>query len=808
MTNEPVKILLIEDNLGDAVLIEEYLADIGTVEYTLNVVNTLNAGLSALEHHPYDIILLDLTLPDSTGLATLDRVYETKHSVPIIILTGMEVEFGVDAVRKGAQDYLSKNELNSELLHRTLMFTLERYRLEKQNSLHATALGASADAIVITNTHGIIEWVNDAFTVQTGYSFEEAVGQRTSMLNSEHHSPNFYESLWQTILKGQVWIDEIYNRHKDGNIFIVETSITPVTNHNGTIEHFIAIQRDITERKRTQEQLDTLNRIISLATSTLDHRALLFILCRELATILNVDFASAALIDKSGTFATVITEYPEDASVPSVDWKIPVATNSTYQDMIHHKAPISFEDIRHDDRAAPVRSILEARGTVSLLVVPLLAQGRVVGSIGCDSYTPRLFTDDEIELAVNLIQAASHALENSLLHQELAHYNAQLEAMVQQRTAALERTNTQMQTILDNVRDPILLLNTESIIYLANPAFTQTFGYEIDDVIGQSLLRLIDQAYKADLSTAIRALCEGKYIDPIVVTVYDKVGKQLDIEMSLAFVPDEDGQIVCALHDVTHMKAMERIKDEFVAMVNHELRNPIGGIMLASETLLRYSEQLTDEQRKVKTERIQREAQTMKELADAILDLSQVEARQERSTDLVDLCAIVSRVVDEHQGRIQAKKQHLHLNINQPSIIVQGDELDFLRVWRNLVDNAIKYTPTEGTITIYLDTVLIDDEQSADVDELPTALAKAHIPGIKYALGQVHDTGFGMTEADLENLFTRFYRGWAKKSDISGTGLGLSLVREILRQYEGNITVESQKGVGSTFTFWVPCDVT
>ena len=126
---------------------------------------------------------------------------------------------------------------------------------EQQMRLHAEALEAAANAIVITDAKGVITWVNPAFETLTGYALDEAVGETMALLRSGAHGKAFYQDLWSTIRSGRVWRGELVNRHKDGTLYVEEQTITPVTGDDGTPHHFIAVKRDITDRKRREQEL-------------------------------------------------------------------------------------------------------------------------------------------------------------------------------------------------------------------------------------------------------------------------------------------------------------------------------------------------------------------------------------------------------------------------------------------------------------------------------------------------------------------------------------------------------------------------
>jgi len=131
----------------------------------------------------------------------------------------------------------------------------ERKRAEEEINLQFSILTAAANAICITDRAGKIEWVNPAFTKLTGYSADEAIGRTSRILKSGQHPPEFYAGLWQTILAGNVWHGEVVNKRKDGQLYTVEMTITPVRGADGQIAHFVDIKQDVTERKQAEGEI-------------------------------------------------------------------------------------------------------------------------------------------------------------------------------------------------------------------------------------------------------------------------------------------------------------------------------------------------------------------------------------------------------------------------------------------------------------------------------------------------------------------------------------------------------------------------
>lgn len=255
-----MRVLLVEDNPGDARLIREMLNEVSGTPFDVECVESLAQGLKRAGEAAFDMLLMDLNLPDSRGLDTLRRMNSQVKEAPIVVLTSLADEaVGLKAIQAGAQDYLIKGQVNGDMLARSMRYAIERKRAEVYLHLQSAALESAANAIVIADREGRIIWVNPAFTRSTGYTLEEAQGQNPRMLKSGKQDQAFYRNLWETILAGRVWHGEIVNRRKDGSLYTEEMTVTPVRNTGGEIAHFVAIKQDITERKRAEEEIRRLN---------------------------------------------------------------------------------------------------------------------------------------------------------------------------------------------------------------------------------------------------------------------------------------------------------------------------------------------------------------------------------------------------------------------------------------------------------------------------------------------------------------------------------------------------------------------
>jgi diguanylate cyclase (GGDEF)-like protein/PAS domain S-box-containing protein len=231
-------------------------------------------------------LLLDLSLPDSEGLATIYAAQQMVGDMPIVILTGRgDTDFSLKALEAGATDYMVKGDFGHDGLTRVIRYALSRTRMEAHNRLLVAALQAAANGIVITDRNASIQWVNPAFTQLTGYSLEEVLGKRPAeLVKSGLQDQGFYEQMWCCLLAGESWRGEVINRRKDGSYYHEELSIAPVKNSMGEITHFIGIKEDITERKHMEAQLQRLASTDPL-TGLLNRRVFLEHLSQDIARL-------------------------------------------------------------------------------------------------------------------------------------------------------------------------------------------------------------------------------------------------------------------------------------------------------------------------------------------------------------------------------------------------------------------------------------------------------------------------------------------------------------------------------------------
>jgi two-component system cell cycle response regulator len=292
-----IRVLLVEDEPGDAHLVKAKLRETQSGHFEVTWAQSLNEAQRCLADSLFDVILLDLSLPDSEGLATVCSARTMAIDVPIVVLSGHgDTEFALTALEAGAVDYMVKGDFGYDGLARVIRYALLRTEMEARNNLLIAALEAAANGVVITDKDAIITWANPAFCRLTGFSLEEALGKNPNQLTkSGVQGEVFYQNMWADLVAGNHWRGDIINRRKDGTLYHEELSIAPVKNGAGDITHYIGIKEDITERKEMEAQLQKLASTDPL-TGLYNRRVFLEQLEKERAKVARLLHYSAVLL--------------------------------------------------------------------------------------------------------------------------------------------------------------------------------------------------------------------------------------------------------------------------------------------------------------------------------------------------------------------------------------------------------------------------------------------------------------------------------------------------------------------------------
>jgi PAS domain S-box-containing protein len=406
--------------------------------------------------------------------------------------------------------------------------------------------------------------------------------------------------------------------------------------------------------------------------------------------------------------------------------------------------------------------------------------GRVYGVLVAYVAGSRLRDRRARNLFEGIVEDAAFALHSIELEEDLRALNETLEQTVEARTVELRRVKERVETILNHSPDAILLLGAEGTISTGNPAFYDLFEWGVDELYERPLSALVVDDHAGTISAAVEAIAAQHETIRLEVTARRRGGTTFDADVLLAPIRERETLlgIVCSIRNITSLKQLERMKDEFLTTAAHELRTPLTSIQGFSEILL--NRDLTEDRQRHYFRIINQQAAWLAQIIEQLLDISRLEAGRglEIRPEPVSMDSLVSDVL---RAFVETNAHTFLVEGLTDAPPVRGDPFRLTQVVQNLVSNAVKYSPEGGTITV-----------RGEVG--PDRLAVS-----------VSDEGIGMTPEEMDHLFERFYR--ADTVSTGGTGLGLAICKLIVEGHSGEIRAESKPGEGSTFTFTVPLAV-
>jgi two-component system phosphate regulon sensor histidine kinase PhoR len=352
--------------------------------------------------------------------------------------------------------------------------------------------------------------------------------------------------------------------------------------------------------------------------------------------------------------------------------------------------------------------------------------------------------------------------------------------------------------ILEAIPDPLILIDARRRITRANSAARALFG---EGITGRDLAAALRHP---DVLEAAEEGLAGRRASRTVDFAWPGPPER---HFSVRFAPlprlsPASSDMLLILRDVTPLKQAEKMRADFVANVSHELRTPLSAILGFTETLrgpARDDPAARDRFLGI----MHAQSQRMTRLVRDLLSLSRIEESEHTlPTDRVDLGRVIGSVADTLLLQARAKGTAIELDLAAGLPPVTGDADQLAQVFQNLIDNAIKYSKTNGKVRVVARTAAAPPPRVA-ASSAAGRTADAHPTG--WISVAVADDGEGISREHLPRLTERFYRVDAARSrQLGGTGLGLAIVKHILNRHRGTLAIESEVGHGSMFTVWLP----
>jgi PAS domain S-box-containing protein len=489
----------------------------------------------------------------------------------------------------------------------------------------------------------------------------------------------------------------------------------------------------------------------SLFTGELEPAAVLDEVVEQAPALLRVEAACVRLLEGGELTASSAVGAGADDVLGT---RVPVEARPPGA-VITTRTPVAIPDVTTDERLVEGEPLLAA-GYAGYLGVPLFgAEGGLQGVLAVLSRAPRIWREEEIEALGALAANASVAFASAELYQRVA--------LERERSIA----------ILANVADGIVAVDRNGEVVLWNAAAEAITGVPSEEALGRTPLQVLQRELQSDGAPAgVSRLVSVRRGD-----------HEVWLSLSEAVMRDPSGAVagrIFAFRDISAERVVEEMRSDFVSTVSHELRAPLTSIYGFAATLLREDVEFGEEERRTFLTYVASEAERLTAIVDKLLNVARLDAGDlQVQVAPVDVGSLVAEVIESMRDELPLNGHRFVLDLPDEPIAAQTDADKLRQVLSNLVDNAVKFSPDGGTVTV-----------------------GATVRGETIVL-RVSDEGIGIPEPERDRIFRKFYRAGAATVP-GGTGLGLFIVQGLLDVLGGKISVTSAEGAGSSFVVELP----
>ena len=502
----------------------------------------------------------------------------------------------------------------------------------------------------------------------------------------------------------------------------------------------------------------------------------------RLADTLRLQAAGVLLRDNHGEFS-IFSVTPESFASAWLSGEIPPLRSDSLEffqhvDLLEGRS--FLDSINGWDPSTEERQFFSFEGVH--LWVPVRGYGQTQGLLALGAkYGGDIFSQEDLNILTLVARQIGGTVDNLHLLTQLRNQASKLEQKVIERTAELHDAKERVETVLASVADGVIVTDLEGCILTVNAAFEIQSGYQAAEVEGQKFTLLFDEQPSPEFFEEMRSLLSSGQFWSSELIGLRKDGGRYHVQLTAAPVRDQAGMItsyVGSQRDITRQKELEQMKDQLISNISHDLRTPITNICLYLDVL----ENAKPDNREKVLAILKEQSHLLRSMVSDVLRVQYLATDGSHKAQFVEvnLNELAQQVIELYTplGK-SAGLEIIFESCNRPAII-QGEPEQLMRAVTSLLANAVRYTEA-GEVGVRVQSF---------VDK---------------ACLEVWDTGSGIGSDDLPHIFDPFYRGHpVRESEMIGSGLGLTIVKEVVRVHGGTVKVDSAPGKGSQFSICFP----
>jgi two-component system NtrC family sensor kinase len=558
------------------------------------------------------------------------------------------------------------------------------------------------------------------------------------ILFAEHDSPQYAKQVLRIGICGYLHPP----LHTDDIVQAVKTCLERANRTGDWIRR--EVRKTTASLEKRVNELEALVRLGTVINSSLDVDDILKNVVAAAVELTGAEEGSLLTIDDERAEFTMRAGHNFDADFVQA-FQVPVQGSLPGQAILEGKPLVLNESTQ--------RKIATGFLVTAIVYVPLRIKGKSIGVLSVDNRTyKKPFTDHDALLMTVLADYAASAMENARLY------------------SLSEVERIKFEATFSNLEDGVIILDMDRNILMANQAMCSALQLSGDAVRGKPFSATISHP---DLNNLLSRGGDS-------ILRYHEVNFDDGRVFNAQYAPIPGVGSAITMQDITYLKELDRLKNDFVHTVSHDLRSPLTSILGYTE-LLERAGTLSEQQREF-VQRIQSSVQNITTMVNDLLDLGRIEAGFDSRRELVKLDAILRYTLDSLELQISSKKINMSMELSELPPL-KGNPIRLRQMLDNLLSNAVKYTPVEGNIWVNVES---EDRQ---------------------IIIEVRDTGPGIPPADQPYIFDKFYRASNVPTGTPGSGLGLAIVKSIVEGHQGRIWVESTVGQGTKFVVVLPAYV-